>query len=47
MLRRAPAQPIVMEANPGNTEVTAPNGRALSLHASVTQVNTRINVPAP
>lgn len=31
----------------GNTEVTTLNGRVLALHASVTLVNTVINVPAP
>jgi hypothetical protein len=31
----------------GNTEITTLNGRALALHASVTMVNTRVNVPAP
>ncbi len=31
----------------GNVDVVTLNGRALSLHASVTMVNTRINVPAP
>ena len=31
----------------GNVEVVTLNGRALALHASVTMVNTHINVPAP
>jgi hypothetical protein len=31
----------------GNTEITTLEGRALALHASVTLVNTHINVPAP
>jgi len=31
----------------GNVEVVTLNGRALALHASVTLVNTVINVPAP
>lgn len=31
----------------GNVDVVTLNGRALALHASVTLVNTRINVPAP
>jgi hypothetical protein len=31
----------------GNVDVVTLNGRALALHASVTMVNTRINVPAP
>jgi len=31
----------------GNVEVVTLNGRALALHASVTLVNTHINVPAP
>jgi hypothetical protein len=31
----------------GNAEITTLEGRALALHASVTLVNTRINVPAP
>jgi len=31
----------------GNTELVTLNGRALALHASVTLVNTVINVPAP
>jgi hypothetical protein len=31
----------------GNVDVVTLNGRALALHASVTVVNTRINVPAP
>ena len=31
----------------GNVAVVTLNGRALALHASVTLVNTRINVPAP
>ena len=31
----------------GNVNVVTLNGRALALHASVTMVNTRINVPAP
>ncbi|HBG06752.1 MAG TPA: hypothetical protein DDY22_14665 [Geobacter sp.] len=31
----------------GNVELVTLNGRALALHASVTMVNTRINVPAP
>jgi len=31
----------------GNVEVVTLNGRALALHASVTLVNTKINVPAP
>ena len=31
----------------GNTTVTTLNGRALALNASVTMVNTVINVPAP
>ncbi len=31
----------------GNVAITTLNGRALALHASVTMVNTRINVPAP
>lgn len=31
----------------GNVDVVTLNGRALALHASVTMVNTKINVPAP
>lgn len=31
----------------GNTEITTLEGRVLALHASVTLVNTHINVPAP
>ena len=31
----------------GNTVITTLNGRALGLNASVTMVNTVINVPAP
>jgi len=31
----------------GNLDIVTLNGRALALHASVTLVNTRINVPAP
>jgi len=31
----------------GNVDLVTLNGRALALHASVTMVNTRINVPAP
>jgi len=31
----------------GNVEPVTLNGRALALHASVTMVNTKINVPAP
>jgi hypothetical protein len=31
----------------GNVDITTLEGRALALHASVTMVNTRINVPAP
>jgi len=31
----------------GNTEIATLNGRVLSLHASVTLVNTVVNVPAP
>lgn len=31
----------------GNVEIVKLEGRALALHASVTMVNTRINVPAP
>jgi hypothetical protein len=31
----------------GNVEVVTLEGRSLALHASVTMVNTRINVPAP
>lgn len=31
----------------GNVDVVTLEGRALALHASVTMVNTRINVPAP
>jgi hypothetical protein len=31
----------------GNVDIVTLNGRALALHASVTLVNTRINVPAP
>ena len=31
----------------GNVDLATLNGRALALHASVTMVNTRINVPAP
>jgi len=31
----------------GNVDVVTLDGRALALHASVTMVNTRINVPAP
>lgn len=31
----------------GNVETVTLNGRALALHASVTMVNTKINVPAP
>jgi hypothetical protein len=31
----------------GNVNVVTLNGRALALHASVTLVNTKINVPAP
>jgi len=31
----------------GNVDVVTLNGRALALHASVTLVNTKINVPAP
>jgi hypothetical protein len=31
----------------GNAAITTLNGRALSLNASVTMVNTVINVPAP
>ena len=31
----------------GNVDLVTLNGRALALHASVTLVNTRINVPAP
>jgi len=34
-------------STPGNATVTTLNGRALSLNASVTMVNTVINVPAP
>jgi hypothetical protein len=34
-------------STPGNAIVTTLNGRALSLNASVTMVNTVINVPAP
>jgi hypothetical protein len=31
----------------GNVDIVTLNGRALALHASVTMVNTHINVPAP
>lgn len=31
----------------GNVDVVTLNGRVLALHASVTLVNTNINVPAP
>jgi hypothetical protein len=31
----------------GNVDVVTLNGRALALHASVTMVNTHVNVPAP
>jgi hypothetical protein len=34
-------------STPGNAAVTTLNGRALALNASVTMVNTVINVPAP
>jgi hypothetical protein len=34
-------------STPGNAAITTLNGRALSLNASVTMVNTVINVPAP
>ena len=34
-------------STPGNAAVCTLNGRALSLNASVTMVNTVINVPAP
>lgn len=41
------AQSGVVISTAGNTTVTTLNGRALSLGASVTLVNTVINVPAP
>ena len=34
-------------STPGNVTIVTLNGRALSLNASVTLVNTVINVPAP
>jgi hypothetical protein len=34
-------------STPGNAAVTTLNGRALALNASVTMVNTVINVPSP
>jgi hypothetical protein len=34
-------------STPGNAAITTLNGRALSLNASVTMVNTVVNVPAP
>jgi len=34
-------------STPGNVTITTLNGRALALNASVTMVNTVINVPAP
>ena len=34
-------------STPGNAAVTTLNGRALALNASVTMVNTVINVPTP
>jgi len=41
------AQAGVSISTPGNVTVVTLNGRALSLGASVTMVNTVVNVPGP
>jgi hypothetical protein len=41
------SQTGVVISTPGNVAIVTLNGRALSLGASVTMVNTVINVPAP
>jgi hypothetical protein len=41
------AQAGITFSTAGNLAISALNGRALALNASVTMVNTVINVPAP
>jgi hypothetical protein len=42
-----PASPFPTSSTAGNVKLVTLNGRAVSLNASTTLVNTVINVPAP